>query len=209
MKEAVIVSGSRTAIGAFGGGLKDKSVVELGSMVMKDVLKKVNLKPVASSTMLEIGPDKLKDQGLTELEQKSYDWGDDATRVAIDEVIMGNVLQAALGQNPGRQSLIGGGIPKETPACTINKVCGSGLKAIAMGAAAIMTGQADVVLAGGMENMSQAPMALPKARWGHRMELTGVGDIYDLMVFDGLYEIFYGYHMGVTAENIASLYDIS
>jgi acetyl-CoA C-acetyltransferase len=105
--------------------------------------------------------------------------------------------------------LIGGGIPKETPACTINKVCGSGLKAIAMGAAAIMTGQADVVLAGGMENMSQAPMALPKARWGHRMELTGVGDIYDLMVFDGLYEIFYGYHMGVTAENIASLYDIS
>jgi acetyl-CoA C-acetyltransferase len=122
---------------------------------------------------------------------------------------MGNVLQAALGQNPTRQSLIGGGIPKETPACTINKVCGSGLKAIAMGAAAIMTGQADVVLAGGMENMSQAPMALPKARWGHRMELTGVGDIYDLMVFDGLYEIFYGYHMGVTAENIATLYDIS
>ena len=209
MKEAVIVSGSRTAIGAFGGGLKDKSVVELGSMVIKDVLKKVNLKPVASSAMLEIGPDKLKDQGLTELEQKSFDWADDAVEVAIDEVIMGNVLQAALGQNPARQSLIGGGIPKETPACTINKVCGSGLKAIAMGAAAIMTGQADVVLAGGMENMSQAPMALPKARWGHRMELTGVGDIYDLMVFDGLYEIFYGYHMGVTAENIAALYDIS
>jgi acetyl-CoA C-acetyltransferase len=198
MKEAVIVSGSRTAVGAFGGGLKDKSVVELGSTVMKDVLKKVNLKPVASSAMLEIGPDKLKDQGLTELEQKSYDWRDDAVEVAIDEVIMGNVLQAALGQNPARQSLIGGGIPKETPACTINKVCGSGLKAIAMGAAAIMTGQADVVLAGGMENMSQAPMALPKARWGHRMELT-----------DGLYEIFYGYHMGVTAENIAALYDIS
>ena len=209
MKEAVIVSGSRTAIGAFGGGLKDKSVVELGSVVMKDVLKKVNLKPVASSAMLEAGPEKLKDQGLTELEQKSYDWSDDAVEVTIDEVIMGNVLQAALGQNPARQSLIGGGIPKETPACTINKVCGSGLKAIAMGAAAIMTGQADTVLAGGMENMSQAPMALPKARWGHRMELTGVGDIYDLMVFDGLYEIFYGYHMGVTAENIASLYDIS
>ena len=209
MKEAVIVSGSRTAIGAFGGGLKDKSVVELGSMVMKDVLKRINLKPVASSAMLNIGPDKLKDQGLTELEQKSYDWSDDAFEVAIDEVIMGNVLQASLGQNPARQSLIGGGIPKETPACTINKVCGSGLKAIAVGAAAIMTGQADVVLAGGMENMSQAPMALPKARWGHRMELTGVGDIYDLMVFDGLYEIFYGYHMGVTAENIAALYDIS
>jgi acetyl-CoA C-acetyltransferase len=209
MKEAVIVSGARPALGAFGGNLKDKSAVALGSLVMKEVFKKVNLKPVVSSTMLEIAPDKLKDQGLTELEQKSYDWRDDAVEVAIDEVIMGNVLQAALGQNPARQSLIGGGIPKETPACTVNKVCGSGLKAIAMGASAIMTGQADVVLAGGMENMSQAPMALPNARLGHRMELTGVGDIYDLMVFDGLYEIFYGYHMGVTAENIAALYDIS
>ena len=209
MKEAVIVSGSRTAVGAFGGSLKDKTVIELGSLVIKEVLKKVNLKPVASSTRLEIAPDKLKDQGLTDLEKKSYDWSDDAAEVTIDEVIMGNVLQAALGQNPARQSMIGGGIPKETPACTINKVCGSGLKAIAMGAAAIMTGQAEVVVAGGMENMSQAPMALPKARWGHRMELTGMGDIYDLMVFDGLYEIFYGYHMGVTAENIASMYGIS
>jgi acetyl-CoA C-acetyltransferase len=209
MKEAVIVSGARTAIGAFGGSLKAKSVIELGSLVMKAVLKKVNLKPVAGSSMLAVAPDKLKEQGLTELEQKSYDWSDNAAEVAIDEVIMGNVLQAALGQNPARQSLIGGGIPKETPACTINKVCGSGLKSIAMGAAAIMTGQADVILAGGMENMSLAPMALPKARWGHRMELTGSGDIYDLMVFDGLYEIFYGYHMGMTAENIASLYDIS
>jgi acetyl-CoA C-acetyltransferase len=209
MKEVVIVSGSRTAIGTFGGSLKDKPVIELGSIVMKEVLKKVNLKPVAGSTMVEIAPDKLKDQGLTDLEKKSYDWSDDAVEVTIDEVIMGNVLQAALGQNPARQSQIGGGFPKETPACTINKVCGSGLKAIAMGAAAIMMGQAEVVLAGGMENMSQAPMALPKARWGHRMELTGIGDIYDLMVFDGLYEIFYGYHMGVTAENIASMYDIS
>jgi acetyl-CoA C-acetyltransferase len=105
--------------------------------------------------------------------------------------------------------MIGAGIPKETSAFTINKVCGSGLKAIALGASAIMTGESDVVLAGGQENMSMAPMALPKARWGHRMELTGKGDIYDLMVFDGLYEIFYGYHMGLTAENIASIYDIS
>ena len=209
MKEVVIVSGTRTAIGAFGGSLKAKPVVELGSIVMKEVLKKVNLKPVANSLMQEIAPDKLKDQGLIELEQNASDWSDDAADIAIDEVIMGNVLQAAQGQNPARQSLIGGGISKETPACTINKVCGSGLKAIAMGAASIMTGQADVIVAGGMENMSLAPMALPKARWGHRMELTGVGDIYDLMVFDGLYEIFYGYHMGLTAENIAALYDIS
>ena len=126
-----------------------------------------------------------------------------------EKVYMGNVLQAAQGQNPARQAMIRAGISKETPALTINKVCGSGLKAIAIGAAAIMSSQADVILAGGQESMSTVPMALPKARWGHRMELTGVGDIYDLMVFDGLYEIFYGYHMGLTAENIAELYQIS
>jgi acetyl-CoA C-acetyltransferase len=158
---------------------------------------------------MEAAPDKLKDQGMIDLEKKSDDWSDDAADIAIDEVIMGNVLQAAQGQNPARQAMIAGGLPKETPAFTINKVCGSGLKAIALGASAILTGSVDVIMAGGLENMSQVPLALPKARWGHRMELTGVGDIYDLMVFDGLYEIFYGYHMGVTAENIASMYDIS
>jgi acetyl-CoA C-acetyltransferase len=209
MKEVVIVSGSRTAIGNFGGGLMNVPVVELGAVVMKDVLKKANLKPGASGAMLEAAPDKLKDRGLIDLEKKSYDWRDDAAEVTIDEVIMGNVLQTGQGQNPARQAMIAGGLPKETPAFTINKVCGSGLKAIALGASAIMTGSAEVVMAGGQENMSQVPMALPKARWGHRMELTGVGEIYDLMVFDGLYEIFYGYHMGVTAENIAALYDIS
>jgi len=209
MRDVVIVSGSRTAIGAFGGGLKTVPVVELGSIVMKDVLKRVNLKPVKSEQMQDAAPDKLKDQGIIDLEKKSYDFDDAFAPVTIDEVIMGNVLQAGQGQNTARQSMIGVGIPKETPAFTINKVCGSGLKAIALAASSIMTGEADVVLAGGQENMSMAPMALPKARWGHRMELTGVGDIYDLMVFDGLYEIFYGYHMGLTAENIASMYDIS
>jgi acetyl-CoA C-acetyltransferase len=209
MREVVIVSGSRTAIGTFGSGLKDVPVAELGGIVMKDVLKRANLKPVAGVAAMESAPEKLKDQGITDLEKKSYDWDAAAAEITIDEVIMGNVLQAAQGQNPARQAMIAGGIPKETPACTINKVCGSGLKAIALGASAIMTGSADVILAGGQENMSQVPMALPKARWGHRMELTGVGDIYDLMVFDGLYEIFYGYHMGVTAENIASMYGIS
>ena len=209
MREVVIVSGSRTAIGTFGSGLKDVPVAELGGIVMKEVLKKANLKPVAGVAAMESAPDKFKNQGITDLEKKSYDWNAGAAEIAIDEVIMGNVLQAAQGQNPARQAMIAGGIPKETPACTINKVCGSGLKAIAMGASAIMTGYADVILAGGQENMSQVPMALPQARWGHRMELTGVGDIYDLMVFDGLYEIFYGYHMGVTAENIATMYGIS
>jgi acetyl-CoA C-acetyltransferase len=209
MREVVIVSGSRTAIGTFGSGLKDVPVAELGGIVMKDVLKRANLKPVSGVVAMECAPDKLKDQGITDLEKKSYYWDAAADEIAIDEVIMGNVLQAAQGQNPARQAMIAGGIPKETPACTINKVCGSGLKAIALGASAIMTGSADVILAGGQENMSQVPMALPKARWGHRMELTGVGDVYDLMVFDGLYEIFYGYHMGVTAENIAAMYGIS
>jgi acetyl-CoA C-acetyltransferase len=209
MRDVVVVSGARTAIGGFGGGLMNVPVIDLGAVVMKDVLKRINLRPVAGAAAKEFAPDKLKDQGITDLEKKSYDWGDDAAEVTIDEVIMGNVLQAAQGQNPARQAMIGGGIPKETPAVTINKVCGSGLKAIALGASAIMIGSADVILAGGMENMSQVPMALPKARWGHRMELTGVGDIYDLMVFDGLYEIFYGYHMGVTAENIADMYGIS
>ena len=146
---------------------------------------------------------------MTELEKGYYDWDDSKAPIFIDEVIMGNVLQAGQGQNPARQAMIRAGIPKETPAFTINKVCGSGLKAIAIGAQAIMSGQADVIMAGGQENMSAAPMALPKARWGHRMELTGKGDIYDLMVFDGLYEIFYGYHMGHTAENIADMHGIT
>ena len=208
MKEVVIVGGARTAVGSFGGGLKSVSVVDLGATVMRDVFKRVGLRPVKSDQMEAWAPDKLKGKGLIELEEQHSDWDDSSAPVTVDEVIMGNVLQAAQGQNPGRQAMIRAGIPKETPAFSMNKVCGSGLKAIALGASAIMTGQADVILAGGQESMSTAPMALPKARWGHRMELTGVGDIYDLMVFDGLYEIFYGYHMGLTAENIAALYDI-
>ncbi len=209
MKDVVIVGGSRTAIAAFGGSLKTVPVVELGSIVMIDVLKKTGLRPVVSDVMKNMAPDKLKKQGMIDLEKNAYQWDDNLAPVVIDEVIMGNVLQAAQGQNTARQAMVRAGIPKETPAFTVNKICGSGLKAIALGATQIMAGQADVVLAGGQENMSLAPMALPKARWGHRMELTGTGDIYDLMVFDGLYEIFYGYHMGLTAENIVALYGIS
>lgn len=209
MKEAVIVSGARTAIGSFGGVLKSIPVVQLGSVVMKETLKRVHLRPVSSEAMLAAGPDSLKDQGLIELEKKARDWDDSAQPVAIDEVIMGNVLTAGQGQNPARQAMIQAGLCKETPAFTINKVCASGLKAIALGAASIMTGQADVVLAGGQESMSNAPMALPLARWGYRMAISGKGEIDDLMVLDGLYEIFYGYHMGITAENIASKYGIT
>jgi len=209
MNEVVIVSGCRTAVGAFGGSLKNTPVVALGAAVMRETLRKVGLRPTASVDMRSVAPGKLKDQGELELERKYAVWDTAAAEISLDEVIMGNVLQAGQGQNPARQAMIQAGIPKETPAFTINKVCGSGLKAIALGAQSIMTGQAEVVLAGGQENMSMVPMALPKARWGYRMELTGVGEVYDLMVFDGLYEIFYGYHMGVTAENIARMYNIS
>jgi acetyl-CoA C-acetyltransferase len=208
MKEAVIVSGARTAIGSFGGALKDVPAIDLAARVIRETLTRANLRPEAGPAMQAAAPDALKGQGLIELEKKAQAWPDTAQPVAVDEVIMGNVLQAAQGQNPARQALVRAGLSKETPGMTVNKVCGSGLKAIALGASAVMTGQAEVVVAGGMENMSLAPMALPKARWGYRMELTGKGEVLDLMVFDGLYEIFYGYHMGVTAENIAALYKI-
>jgi len=210
MKNAVIVCGARSAVGTFGAGLKNVKVADLGAAVMKDLFKKAGLRPVASDEMLKtICPDALKDQGLTELEAKGCDWDEGATPVEVDEVIMGNVLQAGQGQNPARQAMIRAGFPKEIPTFSLNKVCGSGLKSIALAAQSIMCGDADVVMAGGMESMSNTPLALPKARWGHRMELTGVGEVTDLMVFDGLYEIFYGYHMGITAENIAEKYGIT
>ncbi len=209
MKEVVIVSGVRTPIGEFGGSLKDVTTVELGSLVMKETLKKAGLRPDVSGLMKDVAPEKFKDQGVTELEKGYQDWDDTHTPVVIDEVIMGNVVQAGQGQNPARQAMIRAGFPKETPAFTVNKVCASGLKSITLGASAIMLGQADVVLAGGMESMSNIPFTLPKARWGYKMAITGMGEMVDLMVFDGLHEIFYGYHMGLTAENLVDQYDIS
>jgi len=209
MKNVVIVSGVRTPVGSFGGVLKDVPVVELGTCVMKDVLKRAGLKPAVDAAQDEFSPDTLKSQGMIDLEKKGYDYDDSLAPVFVDEVIMGNVLQAGQGQNTARQAMISAGISRQSAAFTINKICGSGLKAIALGAQAIMAGQADVIIAGGQESMSNAPMALTKARWGHRMELTGIGPVHDLMVFDGLYEIFYGYHMGLTAENIVEKYGIS
>ncbi len=209
MKEVVIVSGSRTPVGTFGGSLKTVEAIELGSIVMKDVLRKVGVRPETDETVTALRPEKLQDQGMIEIETAAYDWDKALKPIVIDEVIMGNVLQAGQGQNSARQAMIRAGYLKETPAYTINKICGSGLKAIALGASSIMTGEAEIIVAGGQESMSNAPMALPKARWGHRMELSGTGEIRDLMVYDGLYEIFYGYHMGVTAENIVAKYGIS
>ena len=170
-KEVVIVSAVRTAIGSFGGALKDVSAPQLGAIVIKEALAKAGLA------------------------------GD-----SVDEVIMGNVLQAGLGQNPARQAASGAGLPDEVSSMTINKVCGSGLKAVHLAAQAIIAGDADIVVAGGMENMSQAPYLLQGARDGYRM---GDQKVVDSMVHDGLWCAFNDYHMGVTAENICTKYDLT
>ena len=125
---------------------------------------------------------------------------------AVDEVIMGCVLQAGLGQNVARQASIHAGVPKEVPAFTVNNVCGSGLKSVNLAASLIMSGEAEIVVAGGMENMSAAPYALPAARFGYRMN---DGKLVDTMVHDALWDAFYDIHMGVTAENIAKEYGIT
>lgn len=171
MREVYILAACRTAIGSFGGGLKDVPAVKLGEIVIKEALKRAGITPDM-----------------------------------VDEVILGNVLQAGLGQNPARQAAIGAGIPVEKPAMTINKVCGSGLKAVNLAAQLIMLGDDECVVAGGMENMSQAPYVLRNYRWGGRM---GNGEIVDEMVFDGLTDIFNEYHMGITAENVAEQYKIT
>ena len=209
MREVVIISGVRTPIGNFGGSLKTTPVVQLGALVIKEALKRAGLRPEVGPALTDVGPEALKGEGLTELEKKYGDWDKSLKPVQVDEVIMGNVLQGGQGQNTARQATISAGIPKETPAFTVNKVCASGLKALTLGAQEIALGEADVVVAGGMENMSLAPYVLPKARWGYRMDVSSKGELIDLMVYDGLWEIFYGYHMGFTAENIAARYKIS
>ena len=124
----------------------------------------------------------------------------------VDEVLMGNVLQAGLGQSPARQAAVKAGIPVEVPALTINNVCGSGLKVVNMAAAMIEAGEADVMVVGGMENRSAAPYAMPQARFGYRMN---DGKLVDVMIKDGLWDAFNDYHMGITAENVAEKYGIT
>jgi acetyl-CoA C-acetyltransferase len=206
MGDVLIVSAARTPIGNFGGGLQNISVARLGSLVLKASLKKAGLKPVAGDHQKQFAPDTLKDQGIVDLEREAFDYDGDFQPIAIDEVIMGNVIGAGQGQNVARQAMIRAGIPKETPAYVVNKVCGSGMKAVALAAQSILIGENDVVLAGGMESMSLIPYAALSVRWGARM---GNAELVDLMTMDGLLEIFYGYHMGLTAENIAARYGIS
>lgn len=171
MKEIVIVSAVRTAIGSFGGSLAGLSAVELGVVAAREAIKRAGI-------------------GAEE----------------ISEIITGNILSAGLGQNVGRQIAIGAGIPDTKPAMTINKLCGSGLRAVSMAAQFIELGDADVVLAGGTESMSNAPYLLPQGRIGYRM---GHGQVTDSMITDGLTDAFSGDHMGITAENIAERWHIS
>lgn len=172
MQETVIVSAVRTPIGNFNGSLAPLSAIEMGSIVIRETLKRAGF-------------------GANE----------------IDEVIMGNVLQAGLGQNPARQAAIHADIPENIPSFTLNKVCGSGLKAATLAAQAIRCGDATAVIAGGMESMTNAPYLLnSKARWGYRM---GNGQVIDTMVHDGLWCSFNNYHMGMTAENVSCEYNIS
>jgi acetyl-CoA C-acetyltransferase len=208
MSNAVIVNGVRTAVGGFGGSLKDVPAKDLGALVIRETLVKAGLKPALPANAKNDAPDTAKNEGLSPIEQQYSKWDGSLRDIAVDEVIIGNVIGAGQGQNVGRQAMIRAGLPKETTAFTINKVCASGMKAIALAAASIKAGDNEVVIAGGMENMSDVPIGLPKARWGYRMDMP-FGKTVDLMVFDALYEIFYGYHMGITAENIAARYGIS
>ena len=206
MRDVVIVAGARTPVGTFGGSLKSVPVVELGALVLKEALKKAGLRPVADEAMTRVEPDALSGLGMVDLEKGYHDYDNALQPVTVDEVIMGNVVASGQGQNIARQAQIRAGIPKETGAYTINKLCASGMKSVALAAQAIRYDEADVILAGGMENMSMIPYAVPSARWGGRM---GNVEMLDLLTYDGLHEIFYGYHMGVTAENIAARYEIS
>ena len=211
MREAVIVSVARTAIGNFGGALQDVPATKLQATAIKGALKKVGVRPGRSPQLDSLAPKAFQGVGETDLEKKYNDWDKSLKEIYIDEVIIGNVLQGGQGQNPGRQAQIMAGVPKEVNSFTVNKVCASSLKAVALAAQSIKAGDADVVIAGGMENMSQSPFYLPGARYGYRMGNINncQAPMLDGMIWDGLWEGFYGYHMGVTAENIASKYNIS
>ncbi len=206
--EPVILSGARTAVGKFGGSLKDVPVVELGRVVIREAIIRAGLRPSVTEDIKSFRPDSFGDFDMTEINRKHYDYPEDLQPVYFEETIMGNVIQAGLGQNPARQASIYAGLPEETNAYTVNKVCASGMKSIALASQAIKAGDGEIFVAGGMENMSAAPYLLPKARWGYRMDMYE-GSLVDAMVHDGLWEIFNGYHMGMTAENIAERYGIT
>lgn len=171
MNRVAIVSAKRTAIGSFGGSLKDISAAKIGGELVKKALEDINLNPNL-----------------------------------VDEIIFGNVLQTGLGQNVARQIAVNAGIPKEKSAFVINKVCGSGLKSVVLGVQSILLGDNDVVVCGGVENMSAAPHYTKNARFGQKL---GSFELEDTIINDGLTDAFENYHMGITAENIAEQYNIT
>ena len=171
MKEVYIVNCCRTAVGSFGGSLKDVPATELGAIVVKEALKRANVSPEN-----------------------------------VDELMFGCVLTGGLGQNVARQVGVKAGLPYSVPAYTVGMVCGSGMKSVIEGARAILCGDADVIVAGGTENMSAAPYALPNERWGARM---GDKKVVDTMIKDGLWDAYNNYHMGTTAENICDVWGIT
>ncbi len=171
MGKPVIISACRTATGKFGKSLVGVSAPKLGSIAVREALRRANVSPSE-----------------------------------VEEVIMGNVISAGLGQNPARQAAIGGGVPFGAGAVTINKVCGSGLKAVMLAAQAIKAGDGDLIVAGGMESMSSAPHIIRGERWGVRLGDTRV---LDAMILDGLWDVYNDYHMGMTGENIAERYGIT
>ncbi|MGA2368370.1 MAG: acetyl-CoA C-acetyltransferase [Dehalococcoidia bacterium] len=208
MSEVVIVSGSRTAIGSFGGALKDVPVCDLGSLVIRNVLTRVDLRPRPSAKLLGYGPKALAND-VCDMEELHNKWPDNLKDVEVDEVIMGCVYPQGQRQNVVRRAAIFAGMPKETPAYGLNKLCGSGMEAVVTASQKIMAGDAEVILAGGMDSMSNVPYALPRARWGYRMDVGGKAEFYDLLIWDALMEGFHDYHMGVTSENIAAKYGIT
>ena len=171
MREVYVVNCCRTAVGSFGGSLKDTPAPELGAVVVKEALSRAGVEP----------------------EQ-------------VDELMFGCILTAAQGQNPARQVGVKAGLPYSVPAYTVGMVCGSGMKSVIEGARAILCGDADIIVAGGTENMSAAPYALPAERWGARM---GDKKVVDTMIRDGLWDAYNNYHMGTTAENICDVWGIT
>ena len=171
MKDLYVVSCCRTAVGSFGGSLKDTPATDLGAIVVKEALARANVKP----------------------EQ-------------VDEVMFGCILTAAQGQNPARQVAIKAGVPFSVPAYTVGMVCGSGMKSVIEAGRAIRSGDAEIVVCGGTENMSAAPFASMDARWGARM---GDKKLVDTMIKDGLWDAYNNYHMGTTAENICDIWGIT
>ena len=171
MKEVYVVNCCRTAIGSFGGSLKDAPAAEMGAVVIKEALNRAGVKPEN-----------------------------------VDEVMFGCILTAGLGQNVARQCALKAGIPISVPAYTVGMVCGSGMKSVIEGARSILAGDSDIIVAGGTENMSAAPYAIPAARWGARM---GDNKMVDTMIKDGLWDAYNNYHMGTTAENICDVWGIT